>query len=385
VLALVVLFAIQVFSGDGGDADSGGENQAALDFDFGGIDHAGYVDLSGVFADEVAMNQDLLIAYPDEASAESALDAGEVDVFYVIPDNYLETGDIRIVTPRFELGRISEQPFQQLFYSQFADQVEPSVLQRLAFPTNLQVIDVTNEEEVASEDANMTLVQLFSIVLFLSLVGTSGYLLQSVIEEKESRLIEILLASVRPNQLLAGKILATGLVGLLTVVVYLGAIVLAITLAAGDNPLAQTFFANLNVEFDVLALAVIFFIFGYLVFGAVFGAIGAVAGSLSQASGYTSVFVLLALSPWFLANTFVVNPDGFLSIFLSMFPLTSPIGMVLRYSVADVPTVQIVISIVILILTVIGMMWFAGRLFRVQTLLSGRAPRLRDIPALVRG
>jgi ABC-2 type transport system permease protein len=130
---------------------------------------------------------------------------------------------------------------------------------------------------------------------------------------------------------------------------------------------------------------IVYFVLGYLFFAAGFGAVGALSNSMSEGPNLAMVFTLPAVAPLYFIVVFINNPDGTLPVALSLFPLTAPISMIMRASITAVPFIQIFLSIALLALAVWGMLWFAGKLFRIQTLLSGQAPRLRDIPALLRG
>ncbi|MBZ0305271.1 MAG: hypothetical protein K8I82_04300, partial [Anaerolineae bacterium] len=105
---------------------------------FQGISKAGYVDHSGLFTsipDELAS---VLSSYPDEQSAQAALDAGELDIYYVFPADYVETGDVTAYLPKFSIAKVDESIIQQLVYSQFAQGVNPDLINRLLNPVNLR-------------------------------------------------------------------------------------------------------------------------------------------------------------------------------------------------------------------------------------------------------
>ncbi len=379
------------FGGSSGDTETTAEKspqdtlkELALDFDFRGIQAAGYVDYSGLFSNP-QIPLDGLIPYADETAAQHALDAGTIDVYYVIGQDFLTTGDTLLTIPHLALNKFNPAPVEKLVYNILAGDVDPALLLRLRFPANIQKINIQRENVVQSEGASLTIVYVFSITFLLGVFLTNGYLMQSVIEEKESQLIEILIASVRPTQLLAGKVLALGLLGLLQIVIWIGAIILFVRLAAGSTLDTLAVIANIHIPYEILPLLLAYFLLGYLFFAAAYGAVGALSSSMREGPAYAVIFTLPAAIPYYFFTLFVGAPDSPLPVALSIFPLTAPLSMTMRMVVFDVPTWEILVSLALLALSAVGMMWVAGRLFRVQTLLSGQVPRLRDIPKLLRG
>jgi ABC-2 type transport system permease protein len=209
--------------------------------------------------------------------------------------------------------------------------------------------------------------------------------MQSVIEEKETRLIEILVSTVRPTELLAGKILALGSLGLLQIVVWLGSVLLLVRFMVNLPALATTFLSGIFLPGDILPIFLIYFFLGYLFFAAAYGMVGAISNSLQEGPQYAVIFTIPAALPFYFFSLFVTAPDGTIPTAMSLIPFTAPLAMVMRVVISAVPGWQIALSIVLLILADMGMLWLAGRLFRVNTLLAGQLPRLRDIPRLLRG
>jgi len=106
---------------------------------------------------------------------------------------------------------------------------------------------------------------------------------------------------------------------------------------------------------------------------------------MRESQNYVTFVTLPAALPFFFLSLFAEEPNGTIATVLSIFPLTSPLSMIMRASVTTIPTGQLALSIGLLVLTVIFVIWLAGRLFRVNTLLMGNMPKLRDIPTLIRG
>jgi ABC-2 type transport system permease protein len=207
--------------------------------------------------------------------------------------------------------------------------------------------------------------------------------MQGVIEEKETRVIEILVASLRPSQLLIGKILAYGTLGLLQFVVWLGGMLFVLSQADFFSSIA--ILGQFSLPPATVPLMLVYFVLAYLFFASAYGILGALSTSMREGPQFAVIFTLPAVAPLWFTSLFIATPDAPLVVGLSLFPLTAPLGMLQRVLVSDVPAWQIALSLVLLALTIVGVMWLAGRVFRVQTLLAGQLPKLRDLPRLVRG
>lgn len=354
----------------------------------------GIVDGSGLVSEDLLPPTGMVL-FESEEAARAALDAGTISGYYRIAEDYLETGDVVFAMPSMQFNVVNFSPLRRLMVNALsasaADEgADPALLNRLQFPAayNETVLTLTTSQngQTAGSDTRFIVVYVFTLTLLMSLFITNGYLLQSVIEEKETRLIEILISSMRPFHLLGGKILAYGLLGLLQVVVWVGAVLLAIRVAGGEQ-LGATLevLANVAIPTDILPVLAIYFVLAYLLFAGLYGIVGALSNSMKEGPQYAVIFTLPAALPLYFISVFTTSPNSPLPVIMSLFPLTAPIAMTQRLVISTVPTVEIIIGLVLLALSVFGVMWLAGRVFRVQTLLAGQMPKLRDLPKLVRG
>ncbi|MBZ0299615.1 MAG: ABC transporter permease [Anaerolineae bacterium] len=341
---------------------------------------AGYVDETGLFTDPGA-----LIRYPDEAAARRAMQAHEVATYYIIPADYVATGDVIQVMPTFSLAAIDDEAIREVILNTLAQNVQPQVVQRLEDPARFTDIKLNQggAQQAGSFDSSFLLVYVFTLSLLLSVFMTNGYLMQGVIEEKESRVIEILMSTLRPTQLLVGKILAFGTMGLIQMLAWVGGILVLLRLANVLDVISSL--AVITVPLDVLPLVLVYFVLAYLFFASAYGILGALSVSMREGPQFAAVFTLPAVIPlWFIA-LFIENPNAPLAVALSLIPVTAPLAMIERLLMTSVPGWQIALSLVLMVLLIVGMLWLAGRLFRVTTLLSGQLPKLRDLPRLMRG
>jgi ABC-2 type transport system permease protein len=215
----------------------------------------------------------------------------------------------------------------------------------------------------------------------LGIFWGGGYLMQSVVQEKESRIVEIIISSVSPTPLLLGKILAMGLLALLQTGMLVGTFIF-LGSQAGD--VFQSL-GNIEVAPDTVALMAVYFLLGFLLFGGLMACIGALSTTMREGQNLVPLVTLPAMIPFFLLVYFAEEPHSTVATALSIVPVTAPLSMIMRLAVSDVPAGELIISLGLLLLSVGFVIWLAGRLFRVNILLMGNMPRLRDVPRLIRG
>lgn len=330
---------------------------------------------------------DRIVYFDTRETGEQALEDETVDALYVIEPDYVTSSEVSLYMAGFNIEVAStEQWIEDYMRSSLLHHLDAETYERVYLRLRDPAVVVEHRTDEAAttsgnEDQNFVLVYGFGLILMMSIFWGGGYLMQSVVQEKESRIIEIVLSSVRPTPLLLGKILAMGALSLIQVATLLGSF-LFIGSQAGDISSAL---GDIEVEPMTLVLMIVYFLLGFLLFGSLMAAIGAVSSSVRDSQNFVVVVTLPAAVPFFFLTLFAEEPHSTLAVALSMFPITSPLSMAMRLSVADIPTGEILLSLALLIVGVVFAIWFAGRLFRVNTLLMGNTPKLRDIPKLIRG
>ena len=218
--------------------------------------------------------------------------------------------------------------------------------------------------------------QIFSLVLpfvtaflFMYAVSTTGnYLLQALVEEKENRTMEIVVTSLSPTALMAGKILGNMLVGLTQLVFWfgLGGAILAVGL------ILLPFLTGLTFNLSLALVSLGLWMLAFILISALMATAGVAATEAREAQQLSGVFSLLFVSPmWFLA-VLINNPNGIISTFLSLFPLTAPISLPIRMGIVDVPGWQIVLAYLLMVGAVVLAFYIAGRAFRMGMLRYGK-------------
>jgi ABC-2 type transport system permease protein len=204
-------------------------------------------------------------------------------------------------------------------------------------------------------------------------------LLQSVVEEKEDRVIEIIATTVSPTQLMAGKIIGLTSVGLTQVSIWIGLAALAVLAFIRRLP----FLASLQLPWAVLALGLLYFLLGYLLIAACYAAAGAIVTTSQEAQTLVTPISMLGIAPLMLVNVILTQPNGTLALIFSLIPFSAPMTMLLRLPVADVPSWQVAASLLTLALAAFGAVLLAARALRISMTHSGRRLGLRDLAGQV--
>jgi ABC-2 type transport system permease protein len=215
----------------------------------------------------------------------------------------------------------------------------------------------------------------------MSIFTSSGFLLQGLGEEKENRVMEILLSSVSPMELITGKVLGLGAAGLLQIVIWL---ISARFLADMASTSIGGMLSSLSISTEFLIISLIYFILGYLLFAIIMAGAGSIGGTARESQQLSTVFTLLAVVPFFFITTIMQFPNSGISQFLTLFPLTAPLTVIMRMGVGDIPTWQILTSIALMILTIAGSIFIAGKIFRTFLLMYGKTPKLGEIIRMLR-
>jgi ABC-2 type transport system permease protein len=344
----------------------------------------GYVDHSGVVSGDLPQYAGRYVAYPDEASAREALLLEEVDSFVVLPEDYMETGRVVVygIGGGFSTFVAADEGDLRgfLLANVLEGQVDQATQVRALFPMNLETVTLNESGEESDESpfsflGDFVVPYAFSILFVMTIFTTSGFLLQGVSEEKEGRIIEVLLSSIGPTQLLAGKILGLGALGLIQVVVWLGAGVALLSAATAIFALAGV----IKLSVGTVLLAVVYFVLGYLLFATLMGVAGSMGTTQRESQQIASIFSLAAAVPFMTMGIVFTNPHSGIAVVLSYIPLTSPVMMLMRLGIGNVPPVEIAISLALLVAGIALSLWAGAKVFRASLLMYGKRPSIKDL------
>ena len=226
----------------------------------------------------------------------------------------------------------------------------------------------------------------FLLYMMIMLYGQN--VLRGVLEEKMTRVAEVVMASVKPDTLLAGKILGVGAVGLTQQIIWFGsAAVLGTYGAMMGKAMGAPGMQNVSmptISLPLLFALIFFFLFGYVLYSSLFAAVGAMVGSQEEAQQAAQPVVLLLVASILLVQPIMFNPTGTLAVVMSIIPFTAPVIMPLRMSATQVPPLEIAASLAGVALACWGAIWVSARIYRVGLLMTGKRPSLKELMRWIR-
>lgn len=318
-----------------------------------------------------------------ENQGRSKLRQGQVDAYVVLDSDILEgAGKIRLYTYKPKASNIDIfWTIENLFRRAVVNQRYKMQNLSKALLTKLQHVPI-EQVEMGSADGQdrvqrgtdrvikMMVPFFFMYLIFMGIVGTGQHMISSVIEEKNSRVIEVLLSALSPFQLMAGKIIGLGGIGL--TVVSLWAVAAYIT--------ARWQGLNIDVTTEFVLYFVIYYILGFLLITSLLTAVGSICNTIKETQGLMMPIMMVFIIPLLAWFKVVRDPNGLMSRVFSFLPPLTPMVMILRLSSgSDIWKVEIFASIVLLALTVLAAMWAAAKIFRTGILMYGKRLGLREV------
>jgi len=247
---------------------------------------------------------------------------------------------------------------------------------------NIQTVKLQKgEETVRGFDQEYLTAMIFLIILYMTIILYGSSVMRSVIEEKTSRIIEILLSSVNSFQLMMGKLIGVGAVGLVQYVIWAGMGAITLLVVASSAPALSEF---IKIPPEIFLYFILFFIIGFFTFSTLYAAIGAMCSDMQDAQSLSAPVTLLIVMPFMISFMVIADPSSEAAQILSFLPFFTPLIMFLRILLIDPPRWEILLSVLINIITIILITWVAGRIFRVGILMYGKRPTLPEIIRWIR-
>jgi ABC-2 type transport system permease protein len=351
----------------------------------------GYVDQSGLITMlPPDIPPDHLLAYADEEQAKRALDAGEITRYYVIPADYIATGEVFYVYPD-TTPLISDGQDWLILRTLLVNLVDGdlALADHIWSPVNQQMTHLATgpsgpagagdcSQPGMGCESNLLvryLPAIMAVLFYVFLLTASNMLLRNIGSEKENRTIEVLLLSITPRQMLTGKIVGLGIASLLQTVLWVGTFFGLLTLGSDVLSLPDAF----TIPLSILAWSVIFFVLGFAIYAILMAGAGALIPRLKEAN-QASFIAMAPLMVGYLVGLLAPLADlanAPLPTALSLFPLTAPIVMIMRLTAGSVPLWQLLLSAGLMVLTACAIVHGVAAMFRAQTLLSGQSFSLR--------
>lgn len=375
----------------------------------------GVTDTSGKIFPQLQSTESVRFVNMDATPSADALKNDSIDGYIIITSDILAKGS----QPRVDLvlNATSNLQFEKEVASQLNDAIEKerllqynisdlsSILNNVKSDVSLNLIRIDQEESGAMQtELSAVIGIIMSMLLYFFLLLYGIQVMQSIVEEKSNRVLEVIVSSIRPTQLLTGKIAGIGLVAVTQILIWaacllvLSAVVLPSLLPADmvtDIQAMQTG-AQLSDVADVemiSALAtitnpafilqlffwlIIFLVGGFLLYSSLFAAVGSAVENIQDASQLQTIIIMPIIIAFFASMSVANAPDSSLISWLSMIPFTSPMVMMARIPFG-IPVWQIAVSAILLYASIFGAIWCAAKIYRVGIFMYGKKPNIREI------
>lgn len=264
--------------------------------------------------------------------------------------------------------------------------LDPQKIGQYIQPVRLTSVKATKKGEERDTGGTFLYSYVLVLILYITLFFYGAIIMRGVIEEKSSRVIEVILSSLKPFQLMVGKILGIGAVGLTqyTIWALFGIVAFKYNKSLLPGFLQGGDFSLPSIPVYIFIYFVIFFILGYFLYATLYAAVGSMVNSEKEAQQLLFPISMFLIIPMLLMIFIMRSPNSTFAVVLSMIPFFAPILMLLRVCVLLPPVVQLGGSIILLVLTIILMIWIVAKIYRVGILMYGKPPKLREIVKWIR-
>lgn len=336
----------------------------------GYVDHAGALSAGAAPAEN--LRGDKLIEmrqYADDAAARAALEAGQIQAYYVLPIDYLATQGIQLYYwDKFPAETI-QRDFDFLVRSKLAANLPAEVQTRLRDGVELTARSADGQQEISGKSfVNLLLPFFIGLFFMITVMGSGGYMLQAVTDEKENRTVEVMSTSVTPVQFIGGKALGLIAVALTQIAILVVVIVAGVMIGARFVDVLQ----EVRVPWSLLLLIAVYFLPSFALISGMMIAVGAAVTELRQGQQLVGALNMLFTLPYFFVVVFFTAPNSTLSMILTLFPTTSFITVTMRWGLATIPAWELIVSWSLLVASSVAMLWAAARVFRVGMLRYGQ-------------
>lgn len=264
--------------------------------------------------------------------------------------------------------------------------IDPQVVSTSMRSADLQTTKVSDGKITGqSGAASFMIAYVMGFILYLAIIIYGQQTMTSVIEEKTSRIMEVLASSLTPFQMLLGKVLGVGSAGLAQMAIWGGSVFLITTQRGhiaslfGVSADAMNSFPIPTMSGTLLVIFLLYFVMGFLLYGALYAAIGSMCNTIQETQQYAIIVTMVILVGFFAVFSLINDPTGNLGVILSFVPFFSPFTMPVRWSLVSVPWPQLALSIALTIAALLACVWFAARIYRTGILMYGKKPTVKEL------
>jgi len=345
------------------------------------------------------------ISKPESIFKKEFTNAG-YDAFVSIPADVLSNPKGVHIYSSKNIGLALKESVEQLIQNKVRQELmyKAGISEKIYEDTQVDVdsetitISSTGDETSSSSAGAMILAGVMGLILYVTLLLYGSQVMNGVIEEKSSRIIEVIISSVKPYQLMLGKIIGVGLVGLTQFVLWI-VLTIGLTQVTGkiyasksnsmvelsqgkatedmskvmqDSPMGEVTKVLESTNIPLILVSFLFYFFvGYLLYSSLFAAIGSAVESATEAQQFTFIVMIPIILSFLLAQYSMQDPDSTIAFWASMIPFTSPINMMVRLPYG-VPVWELVLSMGLLVLGFLACSWISARIYRVGILMYGK-------------
>lgn len=317
----------------------------------------------------------IIEAISNEEDARKLLEDNSISGYIVIPADFIEVGKTsyysKVHLSSFSPASINlEGILSDIVIERLLKEkgVSEETVEKVKNPIQMERVTITRRGDEVETPFSFVGTYLLPIFLFMSIMNAGGYLLNGIIEEKENKVVEVLLSSISSNELLTGKIVGLGGLGILQVGIWMSGIVII-----------TSFFGIQLVSLEKGFLIMIFFILGYLLYSSIFAMIGSISTSTRDSQQISVIVSFLVFIPLLLFFGIVQNPNMAFIRILGMVPPFIPTIMMMRILLSEVPLIDLVLSIVILSASLVVSTKISSKIFKVGVLMYGKRPSFKEI------
>lgn len=324
------------------------------------------------------------------------VEAKRLDGFLIITDDLTETGraeyrasNVSSIQAIEELQRALSRLIVKVRLER--EGVNPALVDRAQIPISLDTKKISRGQTTTeSVGGSFFMAYIMAVLLFMAILLYGVNVMSSVLEEKTNRIMEVLVSSLRPFEMMLGKVLGVGAVSFFQFLIWgVSARLLfsqrqaLLTKMTGEADASRAFLMP-PIPATTIAVFLAFFLGGFLLYSAMFAAVGAMSGNEQEArqaqQPVTYLLMISYLSIFALTN----DPNSTFSMSLSLIPFTSPIAMPVRWTAGNLPFSELLASLAVLLLAIMGVTWVAARIYRVGILMTGKRPTLKELVRWVR-
>jgi len=355
-----------------------------------GMMHGEQAEAIGEMTEESILKLELVsleVGNDPEAARERAkqgIQNSEFDGLLVLPATLPDEGQAEYVSPNvstFQMLSVLERSVNNVMV---ADRLttaglDPEAVGELTRRVDLKTMKLgAKGQETHDQGQGFLISYVFIMIIYMTVLMYGMYVMRGVLEEKSSHIVEVIISTVKPFELMLGKILGIGAVGLTQFLLW-SLMMVAISAPGAASALGMGGLELPAVPAIQIIFFVVYFVLGFLLYGTLYAGIGAAFDTEQEAQNFQGVITMFLVVPLVLMMYILNQPNAPLSVALSLFPFFTPMLMFLRMTLTPVPAIQLAASVAIMGATIVAAAWLVGKIYRVGILMHGSKPKLKDM------